>query len=403
MGVPTPYGKEQRLKDLVARDALISNELDQEASKLPYIVLNDRQICDLEMISIGGFSPLEGFMNEKDYTSVVENTRLDDGTLWSIPIYLDVDHALYRENAGQSNETHTIRSGDRIALVEPETNLNLAIITVSDVYPLDKVTEATKVYGKNDLAHPAVSYLFNKTKSHAAGGSLQVIRPVTHKDFAEIRKTPAQTRADFENSQWDKIVAFQTRNPMHRAHLELTLRASDRVDGARIFVHPVVGMTKPGDIDYVTRVNVYRMIMTHYPEGSSYLSLLPLAMRMGGPKEAVLHGIVRRNYGASHLIVGRDHAGPGKDSEGNDFYGPYEAQEYIAKFESELGIKPVFFSMVTYLPKEDRYEEIEKVKEGQETLSISGTELRNRLKTGEEIPSWFSFDNVVKVLREAYA
>ncbi|PVU93690.1 hypothetical protein BB559_003201 [Furculomyces boomerangus] len=401
----TPYGGD--LKDLLARDAIIKQQLATEAKQLPYIVLSDRQLCDIEMIINGGFSPLEGFMTQEEYNGVVENMRLPNGSLWPIPIYLDIDDSSVTSPNDPSEHTPVsgVLPGTRIALLDknsPDSSKAVAIITVEDTYSTDFTNEALKVYGSDDDLHPAVFYLFNSTKKTNVGGKIQAIKNVYHDDFTSLRKTPAETRQFFASKDWERIVAFQTRNPMHRAHLELTMRAAKKTD-SRVFIHPVVGLTKPGDIDYVTRVKVYQILIKHFPENTAYLSLLPLAMRMGGPKEAVLHAIIRRNYGATLFIVGRDHAGPGKDKAGNLFYGPYEAQEVTLKHQEELGIEIVPFSNLSYIPEIDAYEEVDKIPVGTKTLDISGTELRNRLKTGEDIPNWFSFTDVVQVLRDAYA
>jgi len=211
--------------------------------------------------------------------------------------------------------------------------------------------------------------------------------------------TPAELRAHFEKLGWQKVVAFQTRNPMHRAHRELTVRAA-RSQQANVLIHPVVGLTKPGDIDHFTRVRVYKAIIQRYPNGMASLALLPLAMRMGGPREAIWHAIIRKNHGATHFIVGRDHAGPGKNREGRDFYGPYEAQEAVNKYAHELGIKMVEFQEMIYLPDTDEYMPSNEIPAGVRTANISGTELRRRLRTGGEIPEWFSYPEVVAVLRE---
>ncbi|OMJ19169.1 Sulfate adenylyltransferase [Smittium culicis] len=394
----SPYGN--KLNDLLARDAGIKAQLEAEAKSLPRILLNERQLCDLELIMNGGFSPLTGFFTKEMYDGVVENMRLPDNTLWPIPIYLDIYTEKFNSENSKEHQFDSLKPQSRVVLVDPRNNSDLAILTISDIYKIDFINEAKKVYNTTDDLHPAVKYLYTKTGEVNLGGEIQAINPISHSDFIELRLTPSQTRKHFRENMPGNVVAFQTRNPMHRAHLELTVRAGKKVN-ANIFVHPVVGMTKPGDIDYVTRVKVYKMIMEHYnPRESAFLSLLPLAMRMGGPKEAVLHAIIRRNYGATHIIVGRDHAGPGSDKQGNLFYGPYDAQELAIKYKSELGIEIVPFSMLTYLPDQDIYEEFDKLEPGTKTLNISGTELRNRLVTGQEIPEWFSFANVVKVLRE---
>ncbi|CAG99480.1 sulfate adenylyltransferase [Kluyveromyces lactis] len=387
--MPSPHGGV--LQDLVARDASKKAELLEiaQSGDLTSWSLTARQICDLELILNGGFSPLDGFLNQQDYQSVVEKSRLQNGLVWTIPITLDVD----AEFASQ------LSPDQRIVLLQ-DNEFPLAILTVSDVYQPDKAVEAKKVF-RGDPEHPAVKYLFEQAGEFYVGGSLEAIQLPVHYDYPGWRKTPAQLRLEFESKQWDRVVAFQTRNPMHRAHRELTVRAA-RSNNSKILIHPVVGLTKPGDIDHHTRVRVYQEIIKRYPNGMAQLSLLPLAMRMGGDREAVWHAIIRKNYGASHFIVGRDHAGPGKNSKGVDFYGPYDAQELVESYKNELDIEVVPFRMVTYLPDEDRYAPIDEIDTDKtRTLNISGTELRNRLRDGGEIPAWFSYPEVVKILRES--
>ncbi|KAK0221039.1 hypothetical protein EDD85DRAFT_863001 [Armillaria nabsnona] len=381
------------LKDLVARDNEISHQLREEAETLPDIVLTERQLCDLELIANGGFSPLEGFMTENDYKSVVDTLRLADGVLFPIPITLDV--------SGKEISRLSIVPGSRVTLRDPRDEEALAIITVEDIYKPDRAKEAVQVFGADDPAHPAVSYLRKRVHEFYVGGKIQAIQAPAHFDYVALRFTPAELRAHFQKLSWRKVVAFQTRNPMHRAHRELTVRAA-RQRQANVLIHPVVGLTKPGDVDHYTRVRVYEAIMAKYPNGMGHLALLPLAMRMAGPREAVWHAIIRKNFGATHFIVGRDHAGPGKNSKGKDFYGPYDAQDLVTKYRDELQIEMVPFQQMTYLPSADEYQPVDEVPKGVQTLDISGTELRRRLKTGAPIPEWFSYDAVVKTLRESY-
>ncbi|KZV85870.1 putative sulfate adenylyltransferase [Exidia glandulosa HHB12029] len=387
----TPHGGV--LKDLLVRDEPRQQALAEEAATLPDLVLTDRQLCDLELILNGGFSPLEGFLNEADYKSVVETLRLADGSLFPIPINLDVS-ATDIERLG-------IKPGARISLLDPRDDEALAILTVEDIYTPNKPLEAERVFGADDSAHPAVAYLHNRVKELYVGGKVEAIKAPAHFDYAALRYTPSELRAHFKKLAWRKVVAFQTRNPMHRAHRELTVRAA-RQRQANILIQPVVGLTKPGDVDHYTRVRVYEALMPKYPNGMAHLALLPLAMRMAGPREAVWHSIIRKNFGATHFIVGRDHAGPGKNSQGKDFYGPYDAQELVTKYKDELNIEMVPFQQMTYLPSTDEYMPVDEVPAGVQTLDISGTELRKRLRTGAPIPDWFSYDTVVKVLRESY-
>ncbi|KAI9796698.1 MAG: Sulfate adenylyltransferase [Piccolia ochrophora] len=380
------------LKDLLARDAPRHAELSDEAGTLPAVTLTERQLCDLELILNGGFSPLEGFLNEQDYNGVVSDLRLASGDLFSMPICLDVSQALV--------QTVGIKPGARITLRDFRDDRNLAILTVEDVYKPDKEKEANNVFG-GDEEHPAVQYLFQNTKEYYVGGKVEAVNRLNHYDYVALRYTPYELRTHFEKLGWSRVVAFQTRNPMHRAHRELTVRAA-RLRQANVLIHPVVGLTKPGDIDHFTRVRVYEALLPRYPNGMAVLGLLPLAMRMGGPREAIWHAIIRKNHGATHFIVGRDHAGPGKNSKGKDFYGPYDAQYAVEKYRDELGIEVVEFQQMTYLPDHEEYRPKDEVPEGTRTLDISGTELRKRLRTGQDIPDWFSYPEVVKVLRESH-
>ena len=332
-------------------------------------------------------------MNQKDYEGVVANNRLVDGNLFSMPICLEVNQETIDEVSA--------KPGARIALRDFRDDRNLAIITIDDIYKPDKVKEAIEVFGADDEAHPAVKYLYRTAGEFNIGGKLDAINRLMHYDYVALRYTPAEIRLHFEKLGWSRVVAFQTRNPMHRAHRELTVRAA-RDRQANVLIHPVVGLTKPGDIDHFTRVRVYQALLPRYPNGMAVLGLLGLAMRMGGPREALWHAIIRKNHGATHFIIGRDHAGPGKSSKGVDFYGPYDAQDLVEKYRDELGIEVVPFQQMTYLPESDEYMPKDQVPAGTQTLDISGTELRRRLRTGGDIPEWFSYPEVVRVLRESH-
>ena len=367
-----------------------AEQLKQEALGLSSWDLTERQVCDIELLLSGAFSPLEGFLDKADYEGVRDNMRLADGTLWPMPITLDVSAEF-----GAS-----VKAGERIVLRHPE-GMVLAIMTTGEPWTPDRKLEATSVFGTDDDKHPGVFSLLEQSNPMYVGGKLEGVEMPPQHTFAEIRRTPAELRKRFEELGWSKVVAFQTRNPMHRAHVELTMRAAKQA-GANLLIHPVVGMTKPGDVDYFVRVRAYEAIMHRYPKESTELSLLPLAMRMGGPREAVWHAIIRKNHGCSHFIVGRDHAGPGNDSAGKPFYGPYDAQELIRQYRDELGIDVVEFQEMVYVEETDSYQPAPEVKEGTKVLSLSGTELRDRLATGGEIPEWFSYPEVATVLREAY-
>ncbi|WP_455380825.1 bifunctional sulfate adenylyltransferase/adenylylsulfate kinase, partial [Acidihalobacter prosperus] len=338
----------------------------------------------------GGFSPLEGFMGERDYQGVLSTLRLTDGTLWPMPITLDVDQIF----AG------SLSPGQRIALRDPE-GLLIAIMEVSDQWVPDKLREAQAVFGTTDRAHPAVRYLFETSGEVYLGGRLFGLSELTHYDFKALRFTPRQLRDAFMQRSWSRIVAFQTRNPMHRAHLELTFRAAQQVE-ANLLIHPVVGMTKPGDVDHYTRVRCYEHALRRFPEQTSMLALLPLAMRMGGPREAVWHAIIRRNYGCSHFIVGRDHASPGQNGQGKNFYGPYDAHELLAQYQGELGIEPVPFEAMVYVEERAQYVPASEVQPNETIKTLSGTELRRRLREGLDIPEWFTYPEIVSELRRTH-
>jgi sulfate adenylyltransferase len=371
-------------------DAERQKELKNLSANFPSLPLNQRQLCDLELLLNGGFTPLKTFMSQADYTGVLEDMRLADGSLWPMPITLDIDDDFV-------DQLKPLGKTPMIALRDPE-GVMLAVLSVSEIYQPNRLTEANKVYGTNDTTHPGVDYLLNQTKPNYISGTLEGIQLPHHYDFADVRHTPAQLRAQFDSRGWQSVVAFQTRNPMHRAHVELTTLAAKQA-AANLLIHPVVGMTKPGDIDHFTRVRIYKKLMTRFPESTTTLSLLPLAMRMAGPREAVWHAQIRKNYGVTHFIVGRDHAGPGKDKNGEDFYGPYEAQEMVEKYADEIGIIVAPFKMMVFVPSEDQYMPIDEVPEGVQYASISGTELRERLNDGRPLPEWFTYPEVAAELR----
>jgi sulfate adenylyltransferase len=364
-----------------------AQKLKSEAAHLVSWNLTPRQICDLELLMNGGFDPLKGFMSEADYTGVVSSMRLADGVLWPMPINLDVDEAFSK----------IIELGQDIALRDQE-GVILATLTVTDRWQPDKNLEAAKVFGADDLAHPAVNYLHHQAGAIYLGGPVIGIQPPVHYDFRGRRDTPNELRAYFRKLGWSKVVAFQTRNPLHRAHQELTFRAAKEAQ-ANLLIHPVVGMTKPGDVDHFTRVRCYEAVLDKYPQATTTMSLLNLAMRMAGPREAVWHALIRKNHGCSHFIIGRDHAGPGKNSQGEDFYGPYDAQDLFRRHQDEIGLEMVDFKHMVYVQERAQYEAADEIEDEVTVLNISGTELRRRLSEGLDIPDWFSFPEVVKELR----
>ncbi len=381
-----PYGG--KLVNLVAegkeREALLA-----KAAQLPSIKITNRNLCDLELIATGGFSPLTTFMGKADYDRVLREMRLADGTLFPLPITLTAD----------PKELPTV--GEELVLRNANFDV-IAIMTIDEIYHWDLETEAALAYGTTDSKHPMVSEMARWNKV-CISGPLKVLNLPKYYDFVDLRLTPAQVRARLEELGNDNVVAFQTRNPLHRIHEELTKRAAAQVNGS-LLVHPTVGMTKPGDVDHYTRVRTYKALVdNHYDKQKTMLSLLPLAMRMAGPKEVLLHAIIRRNHGANHFVVGRDHAGPGNDSTGKPFYGPYDAQENMKKYEADIQVKMIPFEMLVYLPDEARYVEEKDVPKGAKTATISGTQVRNDyLAKGKLLPEWFTRPETAEILREMY-
>ena len=366
-------------------------DLKAESRDFPSWDLTSRQIRDLELLMSGGFSPLRGFMTKADYEGVCHNMRLTSGVLWPMPVTLDVTEEFARSLQPGSS---------KIALRDAE-GVMVAILHVEEVWQPDRQAEAKAVFNTTSTVHPGVDYLLNKGNPWYVGGRVEGLQPPTHYDFKTLRLTPAELRTEFARLGWRRVVAFQTRNPMHRAHVELTFRAAKQVE-ANLLIHPAVGMTKPGDVDYFTRVRCYQLLIAKYPPGTAKLALLPLAMRMAGPRGAVWHGLIRKNHGCTHLIVGRDHAGPGKDADGKPFYGPYEAQELFKKHEADIGVTMVPFSMMVYLEDKDKYFPDNEVPQGARVLNISGTELRQRLNEGRDIPGWFTYPEVAGELRRSF-
>jgi sulfate adenylyltransferase len=384
----TPYGG--HLVDLMVPEAEQA-ELRDYANTLTAIRISERAVCDLELLATGGFSPLERFMSQADHQSVLDEMRLTNGYLFPIPVPLPVDE----------DDIALVKIGRDIALRSPANEL-LAIMNVEEIYEWDLNEVALKAFGTLDMRHPMVSEMHSWGK-YFLSGPMRVLQLPSHYDFKSIRFTPAETRAQLEHFGHSNVIAFQTRNPLHRVHEELTKRATMEKDGV-LLLHPVVGMTKPGDVDHFTRVRTYKALaQRYYDPDRILLSLLPLAMRMGGPREALWHAIIRRNHGANFLIVGRDHAGPGNDSTGKPFYGPYDAQVIVEQYAEELGVGAVPFQMLVYLPDEDRYEEVTKVTKETRTASISGTQVREQyLQNGKQLPEWFTRPEVAEILAETY-
>jgi len=378
----SPYGG--RLVNLLV-EGTERNELLEFTNTLPSIQLTPRSLCDIELLAVGAFSPLDRFMGKADYTRVIEEMRLSNGTLFPIPITLPLVDPV------------PISRGQSISLRSSKNEL-IAVMKVEEIFTWDLEREAGLVYGTTDTRHPIVAEMASWGRRYISG-PLNILNLPKHYDFVELRKTPLEVRRVLGQMGYSHVIGFQTRNPIHRAHEELTKRAVDQVGGA-LLLHPVVGLTKPGDIDHFTRVRTYKTLVDHYYDKNRVvLSLLALAMRMGGPKETLWHAIIRRNYGVSHFIVGRDHAGPGQDSQGKPFYGPYDAQGMLERFEGEIGVRMVPFRELVYLPDEDRYEEGGKVPIGARCTRISGTEVRlEYLNSGKALPEWFTRPETASIL-----
>lgn len=377
-----------RLVDLIAPGGRQS-EVKRRAAELPSVQLSDRAVCDLELLATGAFSPLDRFMRSVDYASVCADMRLADGTLSPMPITLPVERGL------------DFKVGGAVVLRDSRNEL-LAVMDIEEVYEWDREEFASSVFGTTDPRHPLVAEMERWGRWNLSG-RMEVLNLPSRADFKDLRLTPQETRERLARMGHGNVVAFQTRNPLHRVHEELTKRAIQETDGV-LLLHPVVGMTKPGDVDHYTRVRTYRALASrYYDRDRILLTLLPLAMRMAGPREALWHALIRRNYGANHFIVGRDHASPGRDSKGEPFYGPYDAQTLVENHAEELGVKVIPFSELVYLPEEGRYEEVSRVSSGTRTASISGTQVRNEyLQAGRQLPDWFTRPEVAEILSDSY-
>jgi sulfate adenylyltransferase len=382
-----PHGG--RLINLLV-DAERADLLKDISLNLPDLTLSDRQLCDLELLATGAFSPLDGFMSRADYESVLDRMRLQDDTLMPIPICLDV----------KDLQAQQLEAGQSVALRDPEGYL-LAILHIEDIWPVNREKEAQQVYGTRDRAHPGTHYLFNQAGDYYMGGKLEVVSLPLHFDFKRLRMTPSEIRAQFQKLGWKRMVAFMTRNPIHRPHFEMTINAM-RQSNANLLLLPIVGMTKPGDFDHYTRMRCYHQMGQHYPPDSFILSMLPLAMRLSGPREALLHAIVSKNYGCSHFIAGRDHAGPGSDSNGKPYYSSDEARKLTEAHAAEIGVSVVPFEEMVYLPFEDEFRTTDQVPEGTQFISLSGSDIRQRIRGGRRIPDWATFPDVIAEIQKAY-
>lgn len=354
------------------------------------ITLNDRQLCDLELLANGAFSPLTGFMARSDYESVLDRMRLQNDRLWPIPICLDVNEL----------QAHNLEAGQSVALRDPEGFL-LAVMHIEDIWKIDPQKEAARVCGTNDPAHPGTNYLLTRSGDVYLGGKLEVLSLPLHFDFKKLRLTPAEIRAVYRKLGWNRMAGFLTRSPLHRPQFEMTINAM-RQARANLLLLPIAGMTQPGDFDHYTRVRCYRHVVRHYPPDTHILSLLPLATRMSGPREALLHAIVSKNYGCTHFIAGRDHASPAPDPNGQPYYRSDDAVKLVESFSEEIGLTSVPFPEMVYLPFEDEYRSADQVPEGTQIISLSGSDIRERIRSGRRIPEWATFPAVVKEMRKAY-
>ncbi|OEU67101.1 MAG: adenylyltransferase [Desulfobacterales bacterium PC51MH44] len=375
-------------------DLMIDEEraavLKDIALSLPEITLNERQLCDLELLATGTFSPLDGFMTRSDYESVLDRMRLQSGVLWPIPVCLGIS----------DTQARTLEAGQSVTLRDPEGFL-LAIMHIEDMWPVEREKEASRVYGTTDRNHHGVQRLFITEGDYYIGGKLEVLSLPLHFDFKQLRLTPQETRNIYHKLGWQRVVGFQTRNPIQRPQFEMTVRAM-RQAKANLLLLPVTGMTKPGDFDHYTRVRCYRAVTRHYPPDSFVLNLLPLSMRLAGPKDALLHAIIAKNYGCTHFIVGRDHAGPGKDAGGKPYYQSDAAHRLTEEYSKEIGVNIIPFEELVYLPFEDEYRCADQVPEGAQHISFSSSDIRERIRTGRRIPQWATFPEVVEELKKAY-
>ena len=366
------------------------SEYSELSNKTASLTLSLKQQCDLEMIANGAFSPLSTFNNQKDYEEILLNNRLSNGLVWPIPIVLDVPDQFLKSL--DKNEYISLRNAEGFLL---------AILKVNEFWAPDKKEEANSVFKSNDPNHPGVDYLFNHTNNNYISGELVPIQSNKYFDFTHLRKSPQEVRDFFRLNNWKDVIAFQTRNPMHRAHFELTKLAMDE-HNSKLLIHPVIGISKPGDIDHFTRVKCYQHIIKYYPENSVELSLINLAMRMAGPKEALWHAIIRKNYGCNRIIIGRDHAGPGVNAEGKPYYQPYDAQELIAQYQEELEIKMVPFKEMVFAKNKKTFLPLDKIEQDDPIEKLSGTQFKEFLQQRTEIPNWYSFPEVIHELRKRF-
>lgn len=410
---PLPHGKSGELVNLIV-DKNRCDLIKQASATIPDVVLNDRQLCDFELLATGAYSPLKGFMTQADYESVLENMRLSTGELWSIPICLDVSETLVnRLKSGQNSlkeNTPNILSvsenseSDRYIMLRDQEGFPLGRMRVEDIWLIDKDRESLTFYGTKDVSHPGVNYLYNGSGKFYIGGTIEAINLPIHSDFRQLRQTPAEIRADFAKRGWKRAVGFLTRQPIHRPQFEMTIRAMRQAQ-ANLLVLPVAGKAKTGDFDHFTRIKCYKQIETHYPPDSFMLNLLPLSMRMAGPRDALLHIIMGKNFGCTHFIIGHDHASPGMDRNGSPFYESEKAAAFASEFADEIGVQVIAFNKMVYLPYQDEYrfeDEIVEQNITTETIFLSGSDIRSRIRAGKNVPEWAAFPEVVQEIKKSY-
>lgn len=359
-------------------------------TSIPDIILNDRQICDFELLATGVFSPLQGFMTQMDYEPVLDRMRLSTGEIWPIPICLDINETL----------ANTLEAGQSVVLRDPE-GFPLGVMAIEDLWPVDAEKEAMAVYGTTDKTHPGAAYLFNRSGQYYIGGRIQALNLPIHSDFRQIRMTPKEVQSQYKRLGWKKIVGFQTRQPIHRPQFEMTIQAMRKAK-ANLLLLPIAGIPRPGDFDHYTRMRCYQKVAAHYPPNTYMLNLLPLSMRMAGPRDAVLHLIVGKNYGCTHFVIGHNHSSPGNDINGNGFYTQDQKTDLVSQAAEELGIQAVFFEEMVYLPFEDEFKLATQVNGNQESISFSNDDIRNRVRMGKNVPDWASFPDVVAELSRSY-
>lgn len=386
---PLPHGNRGELVNLIA-DQPRCDLLKKISSTIPDVILNPRQMCDFELLSTGAYSPLKGFMRQVDYETVLDRMRLSTGELWPVPICLDVPETL----------GITLEVGQSVMLRDQEGFL-LGMMSVEDIWPVDRDRESITLYGTRDIKHPGVHYLYNRSGRFYIGGRVESMNLPIHSDFKQLRRSPAEVRAIFAKLGWKRVVGFQTRHPLHRPQFEMTVRAMQRAQ-ANLLLMPVAGETKPGDFDHFTRMKCYKKVESHYPPDSFLLNLLPLAMRMAGPRDALLHIIMGKNFGCTHFIIGYDHSSPGMDSNGAPFYQCEEAADLASEAASEVGVEVVTFKKMVYLPFEDEYRFEGDVPQDRETIFLSGTDIRKRIRAGKHVPEWATFPEVVCELKNSY-